>query len=186
MATGPGKQSKRGGRAKGQKTAVTRHAEPAAKHATRTAVRRHVTVAARASARTRMTLTEFEATFVLPPNLAPKPPPTAEDLARLKEDLRERLAVLFGDEMRKFMARQSPARRQQYLEDRIRLQQAVDAITEKELNDLADELEANAEALKAGINNLKRETEKLEDVVRVLGAIAAVVEVVGRIVRMVP
>lgn len=41
----------------------------------------------------------------------------------------------------------------------------VDAISEKQLNDLADELAANDEALKAGINNLRRETEKLENVV---------------------
>lgn len=185
MATGSGKQSKRGGGTKGKRTGPARTTKAVVKRATRTVVRRRTVSTATAGARLRMTLAEFEATFVLPQGLAPKPPPTAEDLARFKQDLRERLAVLFGDEMRKFMARQSAARRQQYLEGRIKLQQAVDAITEKELNDLADELEANAEALKAGINNLKRETEKLEDVVRVLGAIAAVVEIVGRIVGMV-
>lgn len=131
-----------------------------------------------------MNLQEFEATFVMPASLAIAPPPTREDLEEFKRQLRQRLRALYGPLTLDFMKTQSAGVRQRFVDHRAALQHAVDVMEQKELEDIADRLEANDEALKAGINNLKRETEKLEDVVRLLGAIAAVVDIVGRVVGM--
>lgn len=183
MADGVKKQSRAGGtdRGKASETGASRTAKPAA---TKRATTPRRTSSARAPARVLMDLQEFEASFILPASLAPAAPSTREDLEEFKRQLRQRLRALYGPLMLDFMKLQSASVRQRFVKHRADLQHAVDVMEQKELEDIADKLEANDEALKAGINNLKRESEKLEDVVRVLGAIAALVEIVGQIVGM--
>lgn len=186
MAGGAKTRSKAGGAGRGtsKRAGATRTIKATAKRSTRAVSTRRVRAAAPAPASVFLSLQEFEATFVLPTNLAPAAPPTREDLESFKRQLRERLRALFGPRMLDFMKLQSAGVRQRFVDHRARLQHAVDVMEQKELEDIANELEANDEDLKAGISNLRRESEKLEDVVRLLGAIAAVVDIVGRIVGL--
>jgi exonuclease VII small subunit len=111
--------------------------------------------------------------------------PTPEDLQELIDHLRERLRVLYSGMMLGFIRTQSPSVRQRFVDARDALQSIVDKLEQVQLDAIADELRANDVELKAGINNLRRESEKLENAAKIIGYIADVIGIVGRIVSLV-
>ena len=60
----------------------------------------------------------------------------------------------------------------------------MDKLEQAQLQAVAGDLQTNDVNLKAGINNLKRESEKLESASKIIGYIMEVAAVVARIVAL--
>lgn len=112
------------------------------------------------------------------------PTPTEADLNALISSLRERLRVLYSSMILEFIQKQSPKDRQNFADARDDLQNKVDKLEQAQLQDIADDLQNNNVKIKAGINNLKRESEKLESTAKIIGYIMEVAAVVARIVAL--
>lgn len=113
------------------------------------------------------------------------PPPTEEDFTSYIEQLQAEAARLYSGRTQEFMEAQSSQARSRFVKMRRSLSLLVDTMAQKTFEQLAGSLEENDEDLSAAISNLKREREKLEDVAKIIDAIASLLSIIARIVALV-
>jgi hypothetical protein len=112
------------------------------------------------------------------------PRPTEIDYDIYVAALQKELVYIYGDIVQEYFESQSKSTKSRFMKQRREYALMVDAFVQKGFAALANSLEANDEELSAGINNLKREREKLEDAAKLIDTIATIISVVARVVAL--
>lgn len=107
------------------------------------------------------------------------------ELQDLLRKLQKEVGRLFNTRMAEFLEAQPEKFQREFNERRGRLALLVERLVDAGLERIVGELRANEDALEAATSNLKREQEKLENIVRIIKVTGDLINIASRIIAIV-